>query len=123
MGGMRHFVASAVLVTIGCGAAPAATSADLGGTTDLGQPGDIAHASSPSAPPAGFWNACQSSTDCSGFVDDEPPGFLGCYSYVGVDHCSRPCNPTAPCWMGAACTCATYTNAGGFSQTDCYCSR
>lgn len=123
MWAMRFAFVAALLAA--CSSSPTPTPPDLG-AADMTPPaiaGDLAQGTSPLSPPAGFGTACSSSTDCRGFTQDQPPGFLGCESYIGVDYCSRPCSSTSPCWMGTSCSCVTRMNAGGFSETDCYCAK
>jgi hypothetical protein len=72
--------------------------------------------------PEGFWAACSMSQDCAGYAVDRAPGRLGCASYLGVDHCTMPCDAQTACWAGTSCTCTNRVNVSGFPETDCYCT-
>jgi hypothetical protein len=121
MWAMRFAVVAALLTA--CSSSPAPTDLGAADMTTAAIAGDLAQGTSPFSPPAGFGVACTQSGDCRGFAQDQPPGFLGCESYIGVDYCTRPCSPAAPCWMGTSCACVMRTNVSGFSETDCYCAK
>jgi hypothetical protein len=105
--------AALLLCAVSCSSAPA-TSADLA-LLDLAEPAIAA--------PAGFWAPCMSSPECAGYTQDAPPGVLGCASFAGVDHCTRPCGDAWPsCWSGTTCSCVDRVNAGGLPERDCYCA-
>lgn len=108
-----------VVAMVGCGGMPQATP-------DLGPGADLAPGIELGAAPAGFGAPCTSSPECAGYKIDRAPGFLGCGNYLGANYCTMPCGQSAggaTCWAGATCACVERTNAGGFSETDCYCSK
>lgn len=113
-----RFVFVAALLLVACSSSPAPV--DLG-PADM--TADLSQTTSSLSPPNGFGTGCSMSGDCAGFAQDQPPGFLGCGSYLGVNYCTRPCDDTHLCWNGTSCTCVNRINAGGQAEHDCYCAK
>lgn len=118
---MRHnsrmrWITLVLLLSVACGSQPV----EIGGS-DAGA--DMTQMMSGSAP-SGFGASCSASIDCRKYTVDSAPGFLGCYSFIGVGYCSRPCgDDQPPCWTGTSCTCAPDPAPDGHVNTVCYCSR
>ena len=81
------------------------------------EPASVSHA------PEGFGAPCKYSTDCQQFTTDSGDA-LGCFSYLNVNYCSTPCdrNSATSCFAGTTCSCVERVNAGGDSETDCFCA-